>query len=51
MCLSKPVCDRSQPLIADTFSVLKTQMKLFTFFFEDKELHLKSFFLSKHIQR
>ena len=34
----------SQPLIDNTFSVLKTQMKLFTFFFEDKELHLKSFF-------
>ena len=43
MCLSNPVCDTSQTLIEDTFSVLKTQTKLFTLFFEEKELHLKLF--------
>ena len=50
MCLSNPVCDTSQPLTDDTFSVLKTQMKLFTFFFENKELHLKSFFAQSYFR-
>lgn len=43
-----PSCDTCQPQRDGTYSVLKTQTKLFTFFSEKKKLHLKPFFAQTH---